>query len=101
MEWKDGSADWIALNYLKASYPVQVADYTVANNIEGKPALAWWSKLVLRKRNRIISKVKSRYWKTTHKFGIRLPKTAAGAFELDRLNGNDLIIIITICFSII
>ena len=39
--------------------------------------------------NRIISKGKSRYWKTTHKFGIWLPNTVVGAFELDRLNGND------------
>ena len=89
MEWKDGSADWIALKYLKASYPVKVSEYAVANNIEDEPALAWWYKVVSRKRNRIISKVKSRYWKTTHKFGIRLPKTVAGDFELDRLNGND------------
>ena len=89
MEWKDGSADWIVLKDMKVSYPVQVAEYAVANNIEDKTALAWWSKVVLRKRNRIISKVKSCYWKTTHKFGIRLSKTVAGAFELDCLNGND------------
>ena len=66
-----------------------MAEYTVANNIEDGPALAWWSKVVLRERNQIISKVKSRYWTTTHKFGIRLPKTIAGAFKLARLNGND------------
>ena len=90
VEWKDGSADWISLKDLEASYPVHVDEYAVANNTEDKPALAWWSKVVLRKRNRNISKVKSRYWNTTQKFGIRLPKTVTGAFELDRLNGNDL-----------
>ena len=74
---------------MKASCPLKVAEYAVANNIEDEPALAWWSKDVLRKRNRIISKVKSRYWKTTHKFGIRLPTTVTGAIELDRLNGNN------------
>ena len=73
----------------KASYPLQVAEYAVANNIEDEPALAWWSKVLLSKRNQIISKVKLCYWKTTHKFGIRLPKTISGAFELGRLNGND------------
>ena len=61
----------------------------VANNIKDEPALALWSKVVLSKRNRIISKVKSRYWKTTHKFGIQLPKTVTGAIEPERLNGND------------
>ena len=89
MKWKDGSADWIALKDIKASYPVQADEYAVANNREDKPALAWWSKVVLRKRNQIISKVKSRYWKRIHKFGIRLPKTVACAFELDLLNRND------------
>ena len=88
MEWKDGYADWIAIKDLKASYILQVADYMVANNIEDEPALAWWSKVVLRKSNQIISIVKSRYWKSTHKFGIRLPKTVSGAFKLDQLNGN-------------
>ena len=73
---------------LKASYPVQVDEYAVANKIKDEPDLAWWSKVVLRKSNRVISKVKSRYWKTTHKFGIRIPKTVVGAFEIDHLNGN-------------
>ena len=74
---------------MKASYPVQVSEYAVANNIEYKPALAWWSKVVIRKRNRIISKVKLRYSKTTHKFFIWLPKNVACAFELYHLNANE------------
>ena len=89
MEWKYGSSDCITLKDPKASYPVQVAEYAVTNNTKDEPALAWCFKVVLRKRNRVISKVKSRYWKITHKFGIRLPNTVAGDFELDRLNGND------------
>ena len=41
------------------------------------------------KNNRIISKVKSRYWQTTHKFGIRLPKTTDKALQIDKITGND------------
>ncbi len=41
-------------------------------------------------QNRIVAKVKSRYWKTTHKFGIELPHSVEQAYELDRKNGNDL-----------
>jgi hypothetical protein len=33
--------------------------------------------------------VKTKYWRTTHKFGIRIPKTVEEALELDRTNGND------------
>jgi hypothetical protein len=45
---------------------------------------------VLKKRQQIIAKVKSKYWTRTHKFGIRIPKSIKEARELDRQNGNTL-----------
>ena len=45
---------------------------------------------VLKKRNIIISKVKTKYWKRTHKFGIRIPKSVQEAKLLDEQNGNTL-----------
>jgi hypothetical protein len=90
VEWKDGSPDWIALKDLKTSCPVKLAKYAAANKIDDQPALAWWCSHVLRKRNRIIVKVISRSWKTTHKFGVRMPKSVMEAFKLDEQNGNDL-----------
>ena len=77
MEWKDGSMGWIKLSALKESYPVQRAEYAVANGLDHEPAFNWWVKKTLRRRDQIISKVKSKYWRTTHKFGIRIPKTVA------------------------
>jgi hypothetical protein len=53
------------------------------------PASAWWIGDVLRRRNRIISKVNSRYWKRTHKFGLLVPKTVKEALEIDKLMGTD------------
>ena len=44
----------------------------------------------MRKRNRIIRKVKSKYWKRTHKHGLRIPKTIEEAMEIDRENENTL-----------
>jgi hypothetical protein len=38
MEWKDGTTDWIPLKDLKESYPIQVAEYAVANKIAEQPA---------------------------------------------------------------
>ena len=67
------------LKDLKESIPIEVADYAVANRIVEEPAFKWWVTHMIRKRNRIISKVKSRYWQTMHKFGIRLPKTTEEA----------------------
>ena len=90
VEWKDGSSSWVPLKDLKVSNPVEVAEYAAANQIDQEPAFKWWVKDTLRRRNRIISKVKSKYWRTTHKFGIRIPKTVEEALALDKENGNAL-----------
>ncbi len=42
VEWKDKSTNWIPLKDLKASKPLQVAQYAIAHNIAGKPAFSWW-----------------------------------------------------------
>ena len=90
VQWKDGSSSWEKLKDLKESYPIQLAEYSHRSQISQEPAFAWWVPHVLKKRNRIISKVKSKYWTRTHKFGIRIPKSVKEAQELDRKNGNTL-----------
>ena len=35
------------------------------------------------------TKVKSRYWQTSHKFGVELPHSVEEAYKLDKKNGND------------
>jgi hypothetical protein len=37
-----------------------------------------------------MSKFKSKYWKTTHKFGIRLPRSVQQALQIDEEMGTDL-----------
>ena len=88
VEWKDGSVSWVPLKDLKASNPVELYEYAVANNIEEEPAFKWWVKDTLRKRDRIISKVKAKYWRTTHKFGIEVPKSVDEAYAIDRRTGT-------------
>jgi hypothetical protein len=68
---------------------VEVAEYAVVNKLVEEPAFKWWVPHVICRRNWIISKVKSRYWKTTHKFGICLPKTVKEALEIDRVTNTD------------
>ena len=82
--------NWIALKDLKESYPVQVAEYSVDARILMEPAFAWWVPYMLKKHNRIVAKVKSKYWIRTHKFGVRIPKSLQEAKELDHPNGNSL-----------
>ena len=75
VEWKDGTSDWVKLKDLKDSKPVELAEHAVANLIVDEPAFKLWVPLTLKKRNRVIAKVKRKYWRTTHKFGIRVPKS--------------------------
>ena len=55
-----------------------------------EPAFAWWVLFVLKKRNRILAKVKSKYWLRTHKFGIRILKSVEEARKIDEQNGDTL-----------
>ena len=87
VEWKDGSSEWVPLVDLKHSNPLELAEYAVSNQLQEEPAFKWWVKDVLRRRDRIISKVKARYWRKTHKFGIRIPKTVKEALEIDKATG--------------
>ena len=88
--WKDESTSWVPLKDLKASYPIETAEYSVANKISMEPAFAWWASKVLKTRNRIIGKIKTRYWLKTHMYGIEVPRTWKEAVEIDRKNGNTL-----------
>jgi len=88
VSWKDGSLDWVPLKDLKEAYPVKTAEYAVANKIIEEPAFAWWARSVLRKRDRIILKVKLRYWKRTHKYGIQLPKSVKEALRINKDSGT-------------
>ena len=89
VEWKDGNSEWLPLKRIKDNNPVELAEYAVANKLEDEPAFRWWVQDVLRRRSRIIGKMKSKYWRTTHKFGVRLPKDAAEALRIDEETGTD------------
>ena len=95
VEWNDGTRQWIDLKLLKESNPVQVGEYVIARGIQDEPAFAWWVPYTMRKRDVIVSAIKSRLRKTSHKYGIEMPAPARStdesvrnAQELDRKNGN-------------
>ena len=67
IRWKYGSTTWVPLKDMKESYPVQLSEYAVLTRIQEEPAFAWRVPPVLWKRNRIVAKVKSKYWIRTHK----------------------------------
>ena len=75
--------------FRQESNPIEVVEYAVANCIVEEPAFKWWVSRTVRKQNRVISKIKSKYWRTTHKFGIRLPKYVKEALEIDMITRTD------------
>jgi hypothetical protein len=64
---------------LKESNPLKLAEYAKANKLVSEPAFAWWVQMVLRRRDRIINKVVSRYRKKTQKYGVELPKSVGNS----------------------
>ena len=85
---EDGSTNWIQIKEIKDSNPIEVAEYAVVNHIQYEPAFAWWVSKVTMRSNRIISKVKLKDWRTTHKFSIHLPKTDKEEFRFEKEAGN-------------
>ena len=73
---------------VKDSYPVELAEYVIQNQISEQPAFTWLVPYTIKKKARIIDKVKSKYWERTHKYGIRIPKSVKEALEVDRANGD-------------
>ncbi len=89
MLWKDKLPSWVKLKDLKASNPVELAEYAVANLIVEEPAFKWWVSNTFHKWNCIILKVKKKYWWTTNKFGCKLSHSVEEALEIDRQTGTD------------
>ncbi len=93
-QWKDGgSTSWENLADFKESHPLETAKYVVTQGIDHEPAFNWWAPHVLKKCDWIISQVckrTTRYFKRTHKFDMKVPKTVKEVLDLDRKNGNTL-----------
>ncbi len=61
----------------------------MATWIQEEPALKWWIPETLRTQNWIIAEVKSKYWKTSYKYGVKLPHSVQEAFQIDKEMGTD------------
>ena len=67
---KNGNFNLDSVEGYQSLNPVEFAGYAVLKNIEGESAFKWWVKDILLKQYQMISKVKAKYWRTTHKFGF-------------------------------
>jgi hypothetical protein len=83
IQWKDGSESWVKLCEMKESHPIEVAEFAKARGIDGEPAFAWWVPYTLHKRDVILSAVKSRIRRMSHKYGIEIPLSVDHAYEIE------------------
>ena len=60
VKWRDQSTDWVTLYLINESNSIEVAEYDMANGYSNKPSFRWWVRKVLKKRDRLVNKVKSR-----------------------------------------
>ena len=88
IQWADQSESWVPLKDLKESHPIETAEFARSRGIDDEAAFAWWVPYTIRKRDVILSKVKARIRKTTHKYGIELPTSVQHAKEIDTRNRN-------------
>ena len=58
--------------------------------IDDEPVFVWWVSYVQKKREIILSKVRSRYWQRKQKYEMQLPKSVKEYYELDEENKNNL-----------
>ena len=67
---------------------METAEFARARGIDDEAAFAWWVPYTLRKRDVILSKIKARIRKTTHKYGIEIPTSVEHAKQIDIRNRN-------------
>ena len=86
--WRDGSETWMPLKDLKELHPIEVAKFAKAQCMDDEPAFKWWAPYTLQKHDVIVSAVKSRIRKTTHKCGVEITTNIEHAEETDEKNGD-------------
>ncbi len=62
VEFSDGTTSLLPLKDVKERNPIELAEYAILNKLDDEPAFKWWVAHVIPKRNRMVNKVKKRYW---------------------------------------
>ena len=84
VQWRDQSDSWVHLKDLKEPHLIEVSEFYKDRGIAYEPSFAWWVPYTMRKRDVILSAIKSRIRKTTHKYGIWIPRSIEHGHRLDK-----------------
>ena len=61
-----------------------------SNGLSNEPTFCWWVKLILKRRDKIISKFKTKKREAKMKFGIKVPTTVEESIMFDSENCDTL-----------
>ena len=73
---------------MKESYLIQTAQYARDRAPLRRTGFCLVGKACPEKAHSTLSKVKSKYWETTHIYGIRIPKSVQEPIAIDKENGD-------------
>ena len=90
VEWVDWTNKSEIIANLKESYPMQVAEHSKSDDLINDSSFSRWCPTYFWKLRRVISKVKSHFWKRTHKYGILVTKSVEEAVWIDNEKNNTL-----------
>ena len=88
LEFNDDTTAMVYIKDINEVILIKMAEYAVENQIADELSFALWVPYTLKKRNIIISKVKTKYRRTTNKYGVRLPNNVTEAMHIYQSNGN-------------
>lgn len=88
--WKDCSKKWINMNYVKESFPIQFAEYSRENELSDEKEFKWWDPFTIKKIQRILYKLKVKFWDTTKNYGIIIPRKVKEYLLIDVDNSNNM-----------
>ena len=91
IQWNNGGKQWVTLRKMKETCPAQTAQYAVSSRLLYEPVFYWWAPYAFKKCDTIISSVRARIGKATHKYGIRIPRSISKAILIDQENKNTLL----------
>jgi hypothetical protein len=83
IKWKDGSTSWEHLKDIKESFLTLVAEFAITQGIHDLPGFRWWVPQTMKRHNRIVSNIKTRFKKKTHKYGIQVPMSVEEEYQID------------------
>ena len=69
---------------VKECDPLKLAEYSHQIQISQEPAFSWWAPHVIKKRNRIISKLNYKNWTGTHKYEVKITKSVKEEIAIDK-----------------